>query len=216
MKRLLICVFLFIFALSAIAQNESAQRILVSAEVGKGILIGKTSLSPLGVDYRNEYSSGYSLNVKALYLLDKQIGVGLKGNIFCTTGNYLIDSDTKYADNIEISYIAPQLEIKRHLKETFLISLTCGIGYMHYKSDSANEIKMKTTSNSYAVNMDFMFEYEMLKSFSLRGGISCLAANNFNKNRTTINNEKSTVKPEKWDRIQMYRIDCLLGLVYSF
>ena len=87
---------------------------------------------------------------------------------------------------------------------------------MHYKSDSANEIKMKTTSNSYAVNMDFMFEYEMLKSFSLRGGISCLAANNFNKNRTTINNEKSTVKPEKWDRIQMYRIDCLLGLVYSF
>ncbi|WP_195405838.1 hypothetical protein [Bacteroides congonensis] len=216
MKRLLICVFLFIIALSAIAQNESVQRILVSAEVGKGILIGKTNLSPLGVDYRNEYSSGYSLNVKALYLLDKQIGVGLKGKIFCTTGNYLIDGETKYADNIEISYIAPQLEIRRHLKKTFLISLTCGIGYMHYKSVSANEIKMKTTSNSYAVNMDFMFEYEMLKRLSLRGGISCLAANNFNKNRITINNEKSTVKQEKWNRIQMYRIDCLLGLVYSF
>lgn len=216
MKRLLICVFLFIIALSAIAQNESAQRLLVSAEVGKGILIGKTNLSPLGVNYRNEYSSGYSLNVKALYLLDKQFGVGLKGNVFCTTGNYLIDSDTKYADNIEINYVAPQLEIRRRLKETFLISLTCGIGYMHYKSVSANEIKMKTTSNSYAINMDFMFEYEMLKKFSLRGGVSCLSANNFNKNRTTINDEKSTVKPEKWDRIQMYRIDCLLGLVYSF
>lgn len=216
MKRLLACALLFIVVCSVIAQNESLQRFIVSAEAGKGVLIGKTNLSPLGADYRNEYNSGYSMNVKALYFLDKQIGVGLKGNIFCTTGNYLIDNETKYADNIEISYIAPQLEIRRHLKKEFLISLTMGVGYIHYKSASANEVKMKTTSNSYAVNMDFMFEYEVLKRFSLRGGVACLAANDFHKNRITINNEKSTVKPEKWNRIQMYRIDCLVGLVYSF
>lgn len=216
MKRLLACALLFIVVCSVIAQNESLQRFIVSAEAGKGVLIGKTNLSPLGADYRNEYNSGYSINVKALYLLDEQIGVGLKGNIFCTTGNYLIDDETKYADNIEISYIAPQLEIRRHLKKVFLMSLTMGIGYIHYKSASANEVKMKTTSNSYAVNMDFMFEYEVLKSFSLRGGVACLAANDFHKNRITINNEKSTVKPEKWNRIQMYRIDYLVGLVYSF
>lgn len=216
MKRLLACTLLFIVVCSVIAQNESVQRFIIAAEAGKGVLIGKTNLSPLGADYRNEYNSGYSMNVKALYFLDKQIGVGLKGNIFCTTGNYLIDNETKYADNIEISYIAPQLEIRRHLKKEFLISLTMGIGYIHYKSASANEVKMKTTSNSYAVNMDFMFEYEVLKRFSLRGGVACLAANDFHKNRITINNEKSTVKPEKWNRIQMYRIDCLVGLVYSF
>lgn len=90
------------------------------------------------------------------------------------------------------------------------------IGYMHYKSKSANEINMKTTSYSDAANMDLMFEYKIFKAFSIKGGVSCIAADNFKKMKRTVDNETNTFKPKEWNQIKVFRIDYLFGIVGAF
>lgn len=216
MKRCYLSLFLLFFVMVLFAQKKSDERFLISVEAGKGCLIGKSNVSPVGVNYRNQYSSGISINTKVMYFWNSWIGVGLKGNSFTTSGDYLLNGKVNYADDIVTYYVAPQLEMRRSFRNNFLISFGMGIGYMYYKNESANEINMKTISHSDATNMDLMFEYKIMKRLSIRGGVSCIAADNFKKMKRTIDQDTNTIKPQKWDKIQMFRIDYVFGIVGAF
>lgn len=216
MKRRCLSLFLLFFAMTLFAQIEPTEKFIISVEAGKGCLVGKSNVSPVGVDYRKHYSSGISINTEVTYMWKNWLGIGLKGNSFTSSSDYLIDGEVNFADDITTYYVAPQLEMRKSFGKSFLLNFGMGIGYMHYKSKSANEINMKTTSHSDAANMDLMFEYKLFKAFSIKGGVSCIAADNFKKMKRTVDNETNTFKPKEWNQIKVFRIDYLFGIVGAF
>lgn len=91
----------FLFVLSSIigfAQSFSGDKLFISVDGGKGVLFGKSNLSPFGVNYRGEYNGGLMCNVKTLYRIDKFWVAGLKFNLSGTSANYTLDDET----NVEI------------------------------------------------------------------------------------------------------------------
>ena len=197
-------------------EKSSDSKVLVSADFGKGVLFGKSNLSPLGLDYRGEYKSGYSINAKALYLLDKHWGVGVKYNYFGASQNYLLAGGAKYADDIEMHYVAPQLEVRCPFKEVFVLACTAGAGYMRYQNKGLGETEVKYTSSSFGTNMDLKLEYKILKRLSLIGGASCLMGNSFKKLKTSTKDETVTLEPDSRNRIRLFRMDYVLGVVAHF
>ena len=70
--RKLILFFLFVFSVTVgFAQSFSGDKLFISVDGGKGVLFGKSNLSPFGVNYRGEYNGGLMCNVKTLYRIDK-------------------------------------------------------------------------------------------------------------------------------------------------
>ena len=77
---------LFLFCSSSLFSQEILQnKVLVSADVGVGFLVGNSNLSPVSPNYRNEYKNGISADLKVLYLLNKRIGLGVKYNYWGTS-----------------------------------------------------------------------------------------------------------------------------------
>ena len=70
--------------------------------VEKGVLFGKSNLSPFGVNYRGEYNGGLTCNVKTLIELINFGFAGLKFNLSGTSANYTLDDETNVADNVEL------------------------------------------------------------------------------------------------------------------
>ena len=57
--RKLILFFLFVFSVTVgFAQSFSGDKLFISVDGGKGVLFGKSNLSPFGVNYRGEYNGG--------------------------------------------------------------------------------------------------------------------------------------------------------------
>ncbi|MFV0587819.1 outer membrane beta-barrel protein [Bacteroides reticulotermitis] len=209
--------FMLCLGISMYGQERCGDsRVLVSVDFGKGVLFGKSNLSPLGVDYRGEYKSGYSINAKALYLLDKHWGVGLKYNYFGASQDYLLADNAKYADDIEMYYVAPQLEIRCPFKDAFVLACTVGAGYMHYQNKGLGAKEVKYTASSFGTNMDLKLEYKILKKLSLIGGASCLTGNNFKKLKMASEDETVTIEPDSRNRIRLFRMDYVLGVVAHF
>ena len=62
--RKLILFFLFVFSVTVgFAQSFSGDKLFISVDGGKGVLFGKSNLSPFGVNYRGEYNGGLTCNV---------------------------------------------------------------------------------------------------------------------------------------------------------
>ena len=58
--RKLILFFLFVFSVTVgFAQSFSGDKLFISVDGGKGVLFGKSNLSPFGVNYRGEYNGGF-------------------------------------------------------------------------------------------------------------------------------------------------------------
>ena len=101
--RKLILFFLFVFSVTVgFAQSFSGDKLFISVDGGKGVLFGKSNLSPFGVNYRGEYNGGLTCNVKTLYRIDKFWVAGLKFNLSGTSANYTLDDETNVADNVGI------------------------------------------------------------------------------------------------------------------
>ena len=101
--RKLILFFLFVFSVTVgFAQSFSGDKLFISVDGGKGVLFGKSNLSPFGVNYRGEYNGGLTCNVKTLYRIDKFWVAGLKFNLSGTSANYTLDDKTNVADNVEL------------------------------------------------------------------------------------------------------------------
>ena len=96
-------------------QNFSGDKLFISVEGGKGVLFGKSNLSPFDINYRGEYDGGLVCNVKALYRIDKFWVAGLKINFPGTSANYTLDDYTNVADNVNVWYLGPQLGFKMRI-----------------------------------------------------------------------------------------------------
>lgn len=205
---------LFLFcSLSLFSQEKLQNKVLISADAGVGFLVGDSNLSPVNPNYRSQYKNGISTDLKVLYLLNKRIALGAKYNYWGTSGKYeLVDVYTNYKDNVSLHYIAPQFELITPLTNNFNMINTVGAGYMHYKNN-ADLLKWKTSTNSFAANIDIMFEYKITKRFSTRVGASYLIGNGFKNMKQTIDGNESSTTLEKERRIKVHRIDCLIGIV---
>ena len=166
----------FLFVLSSIigfAQSFSGDKLFISVDGGKGVLFGKSNLSPFGVNYRGEYNGGLTCNVKTLYRIDKFWVAGLKFNLSGTSANYTLDDKTNVADNVELWYLGPQLGFKIPITERTLISCVLGAGYLHYRDEGRSNSEFKCTSGALAGNMDFLVEYKLTDHLAVNGGFFC-------------------------------------------
>lgn len=121
--RKLILSFLFVLsAMVGFAQSFSKDKLFISVEGGKGVLFGKSNLSPFGIGYRGGYDGGLMCNVKALYRIDKFWVAGLKFNLSGTSANYALDDGTNVADNVDLWYLGPQLGFKIPINERTFFS----------------------------------------------------------------------------------------------
>lgn len=218
MKKVFVCFLFVLFCMSVSAQTYSGDKFIVSAELGQGVLFGRSNLSAFGVDYRGEYKKGFSGNVRALFLIDKSWAVGLKYNLFSSSANYALFDGNRVADDVDVQYVAPQFGIRRMINEKFVLSGTLGAGYMHYQSNGIYDGngEFECTSSSLGVNMDFMLEYRLFKNFAVSGGVSFLGSNGFKKIKVMQDEESETLRPDKWNRIRMLRVDYILGFMVYF
>lgn len=216
MKKVIVCVLFVLFCMLISAQTYSGDKFIVSAELGQGVLFGKSNLSVFGVDYRGEYKKGFSGNVRALFIIDKNWTVGLKYNIFSSSANYALLDGERVADDVNVQYVAPQFGVRRMINEKFVLSGTLGAGYMHYQSKGVCDGEFECTSSSLGVNMDFMLEYRLFKNLAVNGGVSFLGGNGFKKMKVIKDQVSETLRPDKWDRIRVLRVDYLLGLIVCF
>ena len=214
--RKLILFFLFVFSVTVgFAQSFSGDKLFISVDGGKGVLFGKSNLSPFGVNYRGEYNGGLTCNVKTLYRIDKFWVAGLKFNLSGTSANYALDDGTNVADNVDLWYLGPQLGFKIPINERTFFSYVLGVGYLHYRNEGRSNADFKCSSGAFAGNMDFGIEYKLTDHLAVNGGFSILTGD-FKKIKATVDDKKETLRPDKLDRIYVRRLDFQLGLVFCY
>lgn len=215
--RKLILFFLFVFSVTVgFAQSFSGDKLFISVDGGKGVLFGKSNLSPFGVNYRGEYNGGLTCNVKTLYRIDKFWVAGLKFNLSGTSANYTLDDETNVADNVELWYLGPQLGFKIPITERTLISCVLGAWISTLIGMKVEVIvNLNDTSGALAGNIDFLVEYKLTDHLAVNGGFSVLSGD-FKKIEMTADEKKETLRPNKLDRLYMRRLDFQLGLVFCY
>lgn len=214
-KKNLLLLFLFC-SLSLFSQEKLQNKFLVSADVGIGFLVGNSNLSPVNPDYKNEYKHGISSNLQVLYLLNKRIGIGMKYNYWKTSGKYeLVGGSVNYEDNVNLHYIAPQLELITPLTNSLSLINTVGVGYMRYKN-KADLLRWKMSTNSFAANIDMMLDYKVTSRFAVRLVTSYLTGSGFKHVKQTADGIESSSNWEKERRIKIHRIDCFIGIACHF
>ena len=217
LKSSLIAILLLMATVSY-GQSAPDTRLQITAELGTGVLFGPSNLSPWGVDYRGEYKSGFSGNLKALYQLNKILVVGLKYSLFAASENYALSKDERVADDVSLNYIAPQIGSRRMIGEKFIFGYAIGAGYLRYDCNSRlSETEYKFNSTSWGANADFTLDYQLLDCMAIGFDISLMGGNRFKKLNETVGDAKEvTLHPEKWDRLKVMRADFLLGVKVAF
>ena len=83
MKRLFLAIAVMVGCSSfLLAQSFTNEKLYVSVDAGIGTLLGKSNISSFGGDFRKDYNSGFTANIRANYLLNKEVQAGLKYNLF--------------------------------------------------------------------------------------------------------------------------------------
>lgn len=194
------------------AQSLSNDRFSVSVDLGAGRLFGHSNLSSYGVNYRGEYKSGFSGNVKASYLLNKVFQAGLKFNLFSTSGNYNLAQDTQVADDLDLIYIAPQIGYRTMISEKWSFDCMAGAGYMHYKSLSLhNQVERECSKGFLGVNADLSFARQLYRNLYIGANIS-VTGGHTSSLKETIAGKEETLTLDKWNRIKVLRTDVMLSL----
>lgn len=146
MRKIFLAFCLYFISTAFInAQSVSNNKFSVSVDLGAGSVFGHSNLSSYGVDYRKEYKSGFSGNIKASYLLNKAFQVGLKFNLFSASENYNLArandlaKSTQIAEDVELLYIAPQIGYRTMITDKWCLDCMAGAGYTHYNSESLNK-----------------------------------------------------------------------------
>lgn len=215
MRKLILSFLLLFSAMNGFAQSFSGDKLFISVEGGKGVLFGKSNLSPFGMNYRGEYNGGLMCNLKALYRIDKWWVVGLKLNLSGTSANYTLNDDAQVADNVGLWYLGPQLGVKVPITGRTSFSYMLGAGYLHYQNEGRSNTEFKCKSGAFAGNMDFGIEYKLTDNLAVSGGFSVLSGD-FKKIKTTVDDVEETLRPDKLDRIYVRRIDFQVGVIVCF
>ena len=108
MKRLFLSIVILLGCSSLLfAQSFTNEKLYVSVDAGIGTLFGNSNISSFGADYRKDFNSGFSANIRANYLLNDIIQVGLKYNLFTASENLTFDTGS-IPEDVQLNYIGPQ------------------------------------------------------------------------------------------------------------
>lgn len=211
MKRIILFLCtLFAYIAFATAQQQTESRLSLSAELGMGHLFANSNLSPSGIHYRGEHDNGFSGSVRLSYQLDKLWSVGVKYNFFTTSGNYTLDGGMRVADDVCLHYIAPQVGLKRKLRNRFLLDYALGVGCMHYQNKGLYDKQEQTYTKSFlASNIDMMISYKLYEGFYIGLGAS-VTGGKASSLKEKAGGVEQTLDLDKWNRIKVVRTDLLL------
>ena len=207
MRKSIIFVLCLFFVSLSYGQSASNERFSVSVDLGAGQSFGKSNLSPYGVGYRGEYKSGFSGNIKMNYLLGKAFQAGLKFNLFSDAGNYGVASDAQVADNLNLTYIAPQIGVRVPVSDKWHFDCMIGAGYMNYHCESLyNSTEQTFKKGFFGANADLSLCRRIYGNLFLGANLSVMGGH-ASSLKATAGNDKNTLKLDKWNRINVLRAD---------
>ncbi len=213
MKKIILALCLMGCCTFAALAQSSAEKGKISweTEFGAGLVFGDSNLSSYGVNYRGEYKSGFSSNVKIAYRFKNSRLLGIKYNIFTATGDYSIENNP-VADNLKIEYIGPQIGYRGQVSPKWHLDMMTGLGYMRYKSVSQLAgVERKATKGFWGGN------YDMSLSRQIRNGFYLGFSASFMDGRTSSLKVKTGGKSEKvkldgWNKIKIWRADFMVTI----
>lgn len=183
---------------------QESKKFMVEAGVGGSFLFGHSNLSPWGIDYRKNYNKGQVLYGGMRYIFDDNTYMGVKVNLFSTTGNYEISGLGKVAENIYTYYVAPQVGSTIKLCEKLSLSGGIGAGYMYYLSEGLLSGKeFKIDSHFLAFNIDASLDYFIKENLSIGLNNSLMTHASGKKINTEIAGVSEKVTLNKWNRIDV-------------
>lgn len=213
MKKILVVLCLSIFcAAFTSAQSFTDEKLSVSVDLGAGCLFGSSNLSSYGVDYRGEYNSGFSGNIKASYLFGKAFQAGVKFNLFEASENFSVAEDVSVADDVELYYIALQIGFRNMFTDKWCMEYMIGAGYMHYKSKSLYDtVDRECTKGFFGANADITITRHLYRNLYMGANISVMGgkASSFKEKAEGVT---ATVDLDKWNRIKVLRADFALTI----
>lgn len=223
MKRVLINLlvgasFMMLSTSVSAQENELIPENTISVSGGYGIL---PELSPWGNGYRSESKGGFSgsLQYARLYKSGQKLGVGfgLVYSIHKESADYFVkEGGFSVKDRPALNYIAPMLVVRRVENEHWMYGMNIGIGYLNYYNKGKKEgLKSVITGNSIGMNVDLTGEYRFNKHWGIGADVS-FNGGYIKKLHDKTGDVKETVKLNKDNRINAFRIDFLLGIRYHF
>jgi hypothetical protein len=215
LRKKTVVVFFMVISITAISipranaqEAPETKKITATIDLGGGFLVGQSNLSPFGVDYRKNYSSGMNANVKLAYSFTKSESIGLKYNILVASGNYDIKGDASVADDLTLHYLAPQYIYTHTIGKKLLLNYSIGAGYLMYRGKSllgAQELKNRV--NMWAANIDLALLYPVSKRVNMGVNAGIMTAFNGSKLSRTTNGVKEMIKLDDWNKIKINRVD---------
>lgn len=215
-KYIAIVVFLF-NSTGLYAQFENEKDFLISVDAGKGVMFGKSNLSPWGVNYRKEHQDGFTANLKAFYRMEKCWIIGAKYSLFIASENYEINDGKPTVNDITLNYIAPQIGYRKNVTPYLIFGFAMGAGYLHYGSKSLTDnTEYQFKSSSWGGNFDLTLDYMLFTNFAVGIDASIIGGNKFKKLDQVMNDREETLKPDKWNQIRVLRADFTIGIKVFF
>ncbi|MDR0811148.1 MAG: hypothetical protein LBN23_02575 [Paludibacter sp.] len=205
-------IFLLTILLSAWFLCHADGHFVYEIGFGGGIAVGNQNLSPWGVAYRQYYDKPtLNLNANVAYLYADKTLVGLKYQMFTTTGDYQLSTIENIIENVTVNYIAPQIGLHYSISRYFAINAQAGGGYMRYAGKGLNNKKEYSFySDLIAANADFSLEYKLNKRNSLLFNISGVSTLYSKDLYLDIDNNKQNLNPDKWNTIKVNKVDLAL------
>ena len=187
------------------AQSVSNSKFSVSVDLGAGSVFGHSNLSSYG-------------NIKASYLLNKAFQAGLKFNLFSASENYNLArandlaKSTQIAEDVELLYIAPQIGYRTMITDKWCLDCMAGAGYMHYNSESLNkETERECNKGFLGANADLSLTRHLYRNLYMGANISVMGGHTSSLKVETEGKEE-TLELDKWNRINVLRVDVMLSI----
>jgi hypothetical protein len=195
--------------------TETKNHFSISLGTGVGFMTAKSNLSPYGVHYRDKYKSGYTVDAKINYNIHYDWVLGVKYNYFSAHSNYKLVSSQLISDDMDISYIAPQLGVIECFNKKWLLEVTFGVGYLSYGSEGfMDDTPQKRTANMVGYNIDATISYKFTKNFAI--GITYAGLGNFHSSKMKVGegDNRQTIHLDNKNRLRVNRLDLQLVLRY--
>ena len=184
MKQLFIAALFFMTAATTVhAQDDAATtkdpKFIVTGNLNYAYRLAKIDKSYTGIqrEYLKNLKSGVSYDISAYYMINRELGFGLKFNSFNSSeglnGVYVSapNGETGYgniSDEITISFFGIG-EIYKFGRSGSRHSglLEAALGYMRYKNDAFAIDNYTLTGGTFGSAISVAYQYEAFKNFSV-------------------------------------------------
>ena len=212
MKRLFLSIVILLGCSSLLfAQSFTNEKLYVSVDAGIGTLFGNSNISSFGADYRKDFNSGFSANIRANYLLNDIIQVGLKYNLFTASENLTFDTGS-IPEDVQLNYIGPQIGLCHKINEKWTFETMAGMGYVHYRSKSVVDgVERECSRGFLGSNFELATTRHLFRHIHLGAGLSLMGGQT-SKLDGKMGGINETIKLDKSDRIKLLRADFVISV----